>query len=248
LLLFLWEWITWHRLDKPLGALLLLAWMVSLSWGYPLPNLVAGSLVLGAVYVLASEGIEATVRRRYARAGLVSSLVLASVFITVSVQARRAAPYFERPAEQLTASLSSISPRFGSIRTNPTTFDYLRAIKLCVLAHPAHWTAVLPDNPGVYPALRLNNPFPIDWMFPDETRGEEGRILQRARLLDRQGNYLILFQTVSAQSVALLHRLPTAATNAALFDYGGHLTNEILQALHGERVTCGPFVGSYSPE
>jgi hypothetical protein len=105
--------------------------------------------------------------------------------------------------------------------------------------------AVLPDNPGIYPALRLRNPFPVDWMLPGEYAGAEEQILEATRRLDREGDYLVLFQPFNAFS------LPTATLQPATpktgqFFWFSRLLWQMLPLLRGTPITCGPFRGTYA--
>jgi hypothetical protein len=114
-------------------------------------------------------------------------------------------------------------------------------------AYPARQVAVLPDNPGIYPALELKNPFPVDWMIPLWIFHESPRILSSATALDRSGDYLVLFQTFAAADLAERQQLPRAGPgDAVYFESGGFLTREILSRLHGKKIYCGPFLGVYS--
>jgi len=221
------------------------AWMTSLSWGYPLPDLVGGTVLL---FLLDRMWSKAPHPGREFHSRLVTATLVATLIVgVVFVQARYRYPYYDRPRAQLTSSINSVSSEFGHIHTNPITARYLREIKSCVLRHPAERVAFLPDNPGIYPALGLTNPFPIDWMYPNEVQTESKRILATAVSLDRSGSYLIMFQTVSAFSLPDLHELPSASLNSRLFFYGTGLGTEIAARLHGQQVTCGPFLGLYRP-
>jgi glycerol dehydrogenase-like iron-containing ADH family enzyme len=64
--------------------------------------------------------------------------------------------------------------------------------------------------------------------------------------LDDRGDYLILFQTVSAFKLSGIGLLPAASVSSHAFAYGSRLGDEMLGFLHGERVTCGSFVGRYA--
>ena len=238
-----------RTLDRAGVLVVAVGWMTSLSWGYEVPNLVAGT---AAFYLLARAwrgaripDLDARRRRALYAAGLVTALAASAIVGATFMQARYRHPYGDRPAAELTAMLANVSPDFGRIRTNRNTASYLSRLASCVRSHPARWTAVLPDNPGIYPALRLRNPFPIDWMYYAETTGHEERIVQSARRLDGDGHYLVLFETFRLTALQETAPLPLATISTPI--YGGRLMREIRGALHGTPFACGYFVGDYLP-
>jgi hypothetical protein len=105
---------------------------------------------------------------------------------------------------------------------------------------------VLPDNPGIYAILALDNPFPMDWLFPQDLAGSEDRIIASAKGLSRRGDYLVLFQTFSAFELPSMQALPTAPIGPA-YAHGTDLGERILETLEGEKIVCGPFTGVYAP-
>lgn len=234
--------------DRVLDAsgLLLLAvgWMSTLSWSYAAPNLVGGSM---ALFVLHRTWSPSEPLPRALRVPLGLGAVSAAIAVTMSfVAARERAPYLDRPEEALTFPLAAVSRAFGRIRTNPMTGQYVRELAWCVQRYPAGRVAVLPDNPGLYPALGLDNPFPIDWMYPAEIAGSEDRILQVARQLGSECDYLILFQTVTVFGLRGLRELPRATTESRPY-FGWPFLANIMMLLHGQRVACGSLVGVYAP-
>lgn len=246
ILVVIWRSAAERTLDGTGLIVALTAWMTSLSWGYWFPNLAAGA---AALYIVDRAWRGASWRVPVPRAarlvvvssGAVLALVGASVFGNAFVDARDAKPYFGPPKEALTADLVAVSPEFGGIKTNPATASYLAELTRCVRRHPARWTAVLPDNPGMYAALRLRNPFPIDWMFPAEIEGEERRILDAARRLEAAGDYTVLFQIFHARHLTEATVLRVAGPRSR--PVGSPLMAEILDSLRGTRFTCGYFVG-----
>jgi hypothetical protein len=232
--------VLWHmwrrrRVDWPGIAMVGTGWMVSLSWGYAVPNLIAGGLVLLAVIRIWDGHRAAT-----PQGALVSMLVAVAVFGTIAgvfVHTRRTDIYRDRPANQLTFPLSRIAPDFGSIRTNPDTGAYLSDMKTCIRQMPASQVALLPNNAALYPVLHLHDPLPLDWLWIDEIGGSQARILSAARSLDQRGDYLVLFETQDASVV------PTQGLQPG----PGALDPDILGVLHGRQTRCGPFIAVYSP-
>ncbi len=231
----LWHMYRRRRVDWPGIAVVGTGWMVSLSWGYAVPNLVAGGLVLLAV-IRIWDGHQIATRP----GALVSVLAAVAVFgatAAVFVHTRRTDIYRDRPAGQLTFPLSRVAPDFGSIRTNPDTGAYLSDMKACIRQMPAGRVALLPNNAAMYPVLHLHDPLPIDWLWIDEIGGSHAQILGAARSLDRQGDYLVLFETQDASVVPMVGLQPGPAP----------LDPDILGVLHGRQTRCGPFVAVYSP-
>jgi hypothetical protein len=227
-------------------ALLLVAWMTSLSWGDELPSLVGGTLALGIVALALGD------MRRLPSGPLAAAVALVT-FVVVGAafhKDRRDSPYFDRPASQLTFDLGRVDGDFDGIRTSPVTGAYLQSLRRCVRRFPAHNVAILPDNPGLYTAFGLHNPFPIDWFLPNDYTGQSGRIVAAAKALDGRGNYLVLFQIVSGFTLASLQRLPVATrqNQPAMFEgiYDETLATRLIAALHGRHIICGPFLGIYA--
>jgi hypothetical protein len=160
--------------------------------------------------------------------------------------ARQQDVYRDRPASQLTAGLSAVSPAFGDIRTNPQTAEYLSEMAQCVKRYPARYVAILPENAAMYPALSLDNPFPIDWIWWQSVHGSEDRILATTDRLNSEGDYLVLFQTIGESSVVNGPSLPPATLSSNVLPSTA-LPAEIYARLHGMRGTCGTFLVVYSP-
>jgi hypothetical protein len=160
--------------------------------------------------------------------------------------ARQQDVYRDRPASQLTASLSALSPAFGDIRTNPQTAEYLSQMEQCVKRYPARYVAVLPENAAMYPALSLTNPFPIDWIWSEDIHGSEERILTTTDQLNREGDYLVMFQTIGEPGIVNGQSLPPATLDSNVLP-STDLPSQIYARLHGTRTTCGTFLVVYAP-
>ena len=225
-------------------AVLASAWMSSLSYGFPYTSFVAGSM---AVYVLhrAWSGLELPEVRlpRVVPAGAAVAVfaVTAAAFVT----ARLSDVYLDLPSGQLTANLGGVSASFGDIRTNPHTAEYLAQMKECIAEHPARYVAVLPENAAIYPALGLHDPFPIDWMWPDDIHGSEASILSTVTRLNASGDYLVMFQTVDEPQV-VAGALTPATPDSKIATYTP-IVNQVYAGLAGARSTCGTFLVIYSP-
>jgi hypothetical protein len=236
-----------RQLDVVGIALVGAAWMASLSYGYAWPNLVGGSMVLYALHrTWSGVQLRDLSRPPLRMASIAVALVMVVAVGYVFDTARLQAVYVDRPASQLTASLHDISPAFGDIRTNPETAMYLSQMVDCIRRYPARQVAVLPENAAIYPALNLRNPFPIDWMWPDSMRGSEARILATTDRLNRDGDYLVLFQTIGEPELVSGSSLPPATLGSQIHAYTP-IAAEIYDRLSGERTTCGTFLVVYSP-
>ena len=93
----------------------------------------------------------------------------------------------------------------------------------------------------------------MDWLWPAEYEGKSrGRIIEAARKVGREGNYLFLFQQLTIGDLTALPQsapIPTTGPGAQprLFPYDPDLSVQILAALGGRRIPCGPFVAVYEP-
>jgi hypothetical protein len=240
-----------RRIDREGFVVLAVAYMATLALGLQAPNLVTGTVVLFLFHrVFAGAEVSWEPLRRLRRPVIAVAITAAAVATAVTfVHARERHPYFDRPESGLTASLGGIAPDFDSLRTNPVTAEYLRTIKSCLDRYPASSVAVLPDNPSLYVVFDLHNPFPVDWMWPPEYKGSEQRIRDAASRLSKRGGYLVLFQAVSGFELYQAQQLPKATKRSIPYwhvpeaEFGA----ELLNTLHGKRITCGSFVGAYDP-
>ncbi len=246
--------LLWSGLSEDLDlaglAVPALGWMASLSWGYPVTTLMAGSLLV-VVLVRAGQALGAVRVDELGSSGrrvpVLGAVALAVALVALSVDARRTTVYRDVAAADQHADLGAVFDGARGVRTNQTTAAYLGQVRDCLAAHPARRLAVLPDNPVVPLLVDRTNPFPLDWWYPLEIVADRGRILEAVAEVDRKGDYLVLFQTVSAADLATSGSLPPAAADARLFDYRRGMVADVFDALTGRVVVCGSFVARYSP-
>jgi hypothetical protein len=233
-----------RRTDSTGILLLAVAWMTTLSWGVIAPSLVAGSLALYVVHRVSDYRAAAPSTRTRPGWSAAAATALLLVVVPTFVTARVEHVYRDAPRAALTQDLGRIHHNLAGIRTNHQTAAYIRGIADCVADHPARWVAVLPDNPALYPVFGWENPLPIDFLYPPDYQGSEGRITAAAQRLDRSGDYLVLFQTVRVDALAR-----DAAEVAGTFAYDPGLQDEVAAALTtGRPVDCGVAVGLWAPE
>ena len=236
--------IAQRSLDVVGVILVVVGWMVSLSYSFFYPDLAAGCIAVYLVHRSWSGTTLPSVRVARAAPATLALLILAITTVVFSV-AREQDVYLDKPAPQLTATLSSVSPAFGDIRTNDETASYLAQMSKCVKQYPARYVAILPENAGMYPALGLNNPFPIDWIWPLDVHGSESRIVATTDWLNQHGDYLVMFQTIDAPQV-LAGTLTPARPDSPIYAFTP-IPQEIYSRLNGSRSTCGTFLVVYSP-
>jgi hypothetical protein len=232
----------------PWAGLLVLAtgFMTSLSWGNDTPTLLTGTLALTALLLLSAV---VPARPRLARRWVTATAGLTAVAVCgwVVVARHDQAAYLDLSHDKLTEDLGAVTPAMSGIRTNPSTFTYVRQIRDCLDRFPAGRTAILPDSSFAYPAFGLRNPFPLEWPLPLEIVGDAPqRMLAEAGDLNREGDYLVLFQTDSIRQLATGGPVPARIPlDTPVFDYLG-LEKAIQAKLTGQAVTCGSFVGKYA--
>ncbi|WP_394359550.1 hypothetical protein [Amycolatopsis sp. SB7-3] len=230
-----------RRLPWRYLAVAALGWMASLSWGYPLPGLLAGIFALGVLDAVPPPRPSESAGGVFAAA----AFVLAGLLL---MSAHDKAPYADRPQGELTKDLGDIAPALRGVRTNPSVYTYVAQIRGCLDRYPASKVAVLPDNPFVAPIFEVRNPFPLDWPLPMELTGDSPeRMVEAAENLAREGDYLVLFQTVKAVSLTAGAPVPEAVgPDARTVAYTG-VEKRIQDELTGARVACGSFAGFWEP-
>ncbi|GHG11479.1 MULTISPECIES: hypothetical protein [Amycolatopsis] len=238
------------RRQVPWAGLLVLAtgFMTSLSWGNDTPTLLCGTLALTTLLLL-GQLIPSRPRPSWHSAVTATAgLLVVAVCGWVVVARHDQAAYLDVSHDRLTEDLGAVTPAMAGIRTNPSTFAFVRQIRACLDRFPAARTAILPDSPFAYPAFGLRNPFPLEWPLPLEIVGDApGRMLATADRLNREGGYLVLFQTDSYRMLATGGPVPESIpADTPVFDYLG-LEKAIQARLTGRVVTCGSFVGKYAP-
>ncbi|GAB3714489.1 hypothetical protein GCM10027598_22660 [Amycolatopsis oliviviridis] len=230
-----------RRLPWRYLAIAALGWMASLSWGYPLPGLLTGIFALGVLEAVAPP------RPPRLAGGVLGAIafVLAGLML---MSAHDKAPYADRPQGELTKDLGSVAPSLRGVRTTPNVYRYVSQIRGCLDRYPASRVAVLPDNPFVAPVFGVRDPFPLDWPIPLELTGDSPeRMVEAAERLAAEGNYLVLFQTVRAASLAAGAPVPEAvAPDAPTIAMSG-IEERIKGKLTGARVACGGFAGFWAP-
>ena len=238
------------RFDDAGAALLALGWCGSLSWGYANVNLFAGAL---AAYV-AVRGVDLVVRvvPKPSLAVVAPSLAVVVIALSVACVAwasgvRGENTYRDLPESELHSHLSDAATAFGYIRTNVGTATYVKAAAECRRRHPSGGFAILPDNAVLPTIFGARNPLPGDWWYILELPSHRERIMAQVGEAGRRGDYLVLFQTFSLDALAHQSAMPTATADSTPFDYEGGMVRDIYEALPGDRVECGPFIGIYKP-
>jgi hypothetical protein len=226
-----WEWLTERRVDCFGLMVLAVGWMVTLSWGYPTPRLVGGTMALTALHRLARRLPVLIAPRRLLTRAMATAMLAAvgATVVHVAVAERRLVPSLNQTGAADDETISRVVPDLGSIRTDQSATLLLRQVTECHHLYPARWTAVLPGPALVYAVMNLNNPFPVDWIYPLEINGSTSRVIDAARKLDAKGNYLVLVQPY----------LPGASPNPIM--------DRMVQALTGQRTTCNGLLAIHAP-
>lgn len=233
---------------------LLLAAMSGLSWGVDSPTALGGTLAL-TVACLLVPGIGPLPWARSVRpvaprvgAATVAAVLAVGAAGAFLVNRHDAGPYRDRPQAALTAHLGRVAPALDGLRSTPGTLTYLEQLRDCVAAHPAANVAVLPDNPFAYAAFGWHDPFPMDWPIPMElVHDAKARMLATVPVLNRRGDYLVLFQTIGTNVLAAGGPVPAHVSPDAPIAAASDLEPAIRAGLTGERIGCGSFVGVWSP-
>jgi hypothetical protein len=162
----------------------------------------------------------------------------------LTTPARNSSVYRDTPRHTLQFSVTS--PQWWLIRTGFQSQKYLQQISECLARYPAEKVALIPDNPGLYPLLGLNNPFATDWWLAAERTGDfESKTSQAISDLNSHSHWLVLFQSYAASSLSDFNENQVGQTGASFFHVDSD--SRLIEQLQGTQVTCGSFLGIYRP-
>lgn len=178
---------------------LVLAWSVSLSFGYNTPGLALGLMLL-VLIALAYPGL-AALSPRLVRATLVG----AGLAVILSFGwSRTEYIYREQPAGQLTEPVADVLPGGRLIYTNPTTYAFLEDFRegRRIAEERGKEYAVIPQVAGHWPQAEQTNPLPLDWPWSVELGSEELNDRVKRDLDAERGEVVILAQKTDAFDLA----------------------------------------------
>jgi hypothetical protein len=236
------EWMETRTIQIVGLELLVLALGVSLSFGYAVPNLVAGSLL--AYMLISTLACSPAPSRQNIALVLMGGLTSLSVGAWVVVRATNI--YRDRPLPSLTRDLGSLSGNLAGVRTNPITYQYLKDMVTCVQNHPASSVALLPDNSALYPVLGLHDPVASPWLVA--VSGDPQKVNQSLDNIRNLSSYLVVFQLVSAADLSNMTSLPVASWKDEIYDPSEYPPlRPLLDSLPGDRILCGSLIAIWKP-
>jgi hypothetical protein len=227
------------------SAIVVLGVMVSLSWGYPNSNLIAGGLWMITLLPLSSlllkSNFKQTTSLNFRFLSVLATWVTSLLLVFVLYESRSNAVYRDVPfSEQI--SLSGLSPELRGINGNKLILNVINDVKNCLERYPAELLAVLPDA-AIFPLLfEKRNPLNIDWWTPSELTVLPSSFFNENM---KSTNHLILFQSVTMDVIANLPEIPTAVDSVSIASYGNDLMQKLFIQLPGDTVSCGSLIGKH---
>lgn len=220
-----------------------LGYAISLSWGVPAPSLLAGTLLVISLIVVMDEHREQSEQLGDSRIRVAIVVILAVVVAGLVLQSRSEKTYAEPPRADLTATVND--PSFALIMMSDQSSAYIESLQMCLSQYPAGNIAVLPDGAGLYPLLKIRNPFELDWwLLAEESGDHSNRVDARIDELNSEGDWLVLFQSYGLNA---LPNLPITDVNQASAPFAYSTEDSgILADLNGVEVECGSLTGKYS--
>jgi hypothetical protein len=183
--------------------ILLVAWGASLSPGYNTPALGMGALILWPLAMVIAHVHRANLTQRwgYLYLRLVFGICLVVTLIAFHIGRQRLI-YAEAPADQLTYSLSGVFYGAKGIRTNETTFRFLRDLQSALERANTDRIVVYPDIAAYWITSAWTNPLPIDW--PQTYELNQGSWVEdfNSALDAQHGDIVIVVQKVKAWELA----------------------------------------------
>jgi hypothetical protein len=227
-----WQWLSARVVDRFGLSMLVVAWMVTLSWGYPTARLIAGTVAITIFHRLWSQTTPVLVARFPARRAVLVTVVvgvLAGLVASTALDERNLVPFLNQTSAPDDRTIGAVVPALAGLRIDSSATTLLRQVAECARQHPAHWTAVLPGPAIVYAVMGFTNPFPVDWVIATEITGSNERMLRSAQDLDTKGNYLVM--TAPPEGGLPVDSIVTRMT----------------AELHGELVHCDGLTAIYAP-
>lgn len=178
---------------------LIVAWSVSLSFGYNAPGLAMGPM-LAVLAAVALPGL-ALPSPKLAQAALAAAALAVILSFGWS---RTEYIYRDLPAGQLTEPVGEVLPGGNLIRTNPQTYDFLAQIEEQgeLAGQRGKEYAIIPQAPGYWAKAEQTNPLPIDWPWSVELGSEELNDRVKRDLDRERGETVVLAQKADAFELA----------------------------------------------
>lgn len=178
---------------------LVLAWSVSLSFGYNTPGLGIGIMLL-ALVLLAYPALPAPP----ARLAQVALIGAGLAVILSFAWSRTEYIYRELPASQLTEPVGEVLPGGRLIYTNPQTYAFLEDIGegSRMAEQRGKEYAIIPQAAGYWVQAEQTNPLPLDWPWSVELGTPELNERVEQDLAAERGETLVLAQKVDAFELA----------------------------------------------
>ncbi len=138
----------------PVFVLLIIAWCVGLSLGYPYPILYSTGLILAYLYLM-HDDLKVLNAKKY--------LKFIAVPIGIYVFLLNINSYREKDIWELNYSLETISPKLKYIKTNKETFEKMTELKMLVSKYGPNYITT-PHIPLSHYLFDTRNPIPAEWL------------------------------------------------------------------------------------
>lgn len=178
---------------------LLLAWSSSISLGDNTPiftsGIIASQIFVLSAFLISRYNLRFAVSRLISKKVVLFSIIITMSFTVVSIYGQQQVNYRDKKSSELTACLCSVSEEFGTIKTNKNTLDYYADFINLYQNFPGMKNnfVMIPNNAIMYPIMNSKNPFPLDWMQPDEYRGSEKYLDKKIEeTIDLKNIYLVV--------------------------------------------------------
>ena len=178
---------------------LILAWSVSLSFGYNAPGLAMGPMLV-VLAAIALPGLSLP-SPKLAHAALAAAALAVILSFGWS---RTEYIYRDLPAGQLTEPVGEVLPGGNLIYTNPQTYAFLEQIdeQARLAEQRGKEYAIIPQAPGYWAKADQTNPLPIDWPWSVELGTEELNNRVKRDLERERGETVVLAQKADAFELA----------------------------------------------
>lgn len=174
------------------------------------PGIMAVSILVlvsfGLLHIFSIRLLAAPILKLILPSAIIISITL---FCTIAIYGQQKINYKDKPSSELTACLCSISDEFGEIETNLTTYTYYTEFTDIFNRFPGMKNnfVMIPNNAIIYPIMNSRNPFPVDWLQPDQYSDSEKYLYKKIKHAIQTNRIYLVLDIYDSQKMAFKYSI-----------------------------------------